>query len=505
MRCSMALGPLLAGVVVSGCTHWSPDHGRADVIANVTQRVGSAPSVDASAAVDNPPAPSHLTATAAVQLAWQRNPQLQARFAELGIARADVLEAGRIGNPTLSYSRLTAADGPGESIAAGVTQSFADVLLLPLRKRLATGEFERMKLVVGGQLVDLAGQVDTAWYEFIGARQVADMRGAACVAAEASAALAQQFFDAGNITRLQLTLEQAALAQARIAVLTAEAAERRARSRLNTLIGLTSTQDHWQSDDRLALPVAGDADLDALQALAKTQRLDLAALTLESALDDQALRGARQWRWLGALDFSYGRERGPGDPIQRGPGISVQVPLFNQGQGTLARGQARQMATQARLRELEVAIDNDVALQVDRVTSARAVAEHYRTELIPQRDSVVRETQARVAYMLVGAFELLAAKQSAYDAYQSYLEALRDYWLARVDLQRAIGGQLPGTSRVAEPSEDANSLIHPDTGDAMPGMHHSGHSMESMTMPAEDTNRTTPPSDTTEPPHGELP
>jgi cobalt-zinc-cadmium efflux system outer membrane protein len=331
------------------------------------------------------------------------------------------------------------------------------------------------------------------------------MRGAACVAAEASAALARQFFDAGNITRMQLSMELAALAQARIAVLTADAAERRARGRLGALMGLTSAEDRWQPDDRLALPLAGESDLAALQTLAKSQRLDLAALTLEASLDDEALRGTRRWRWLGALDVSYGRERGPGDPALRGPGISVQVPLFNQGQGAIARGQARQAATQARLRELELAIDNDVALQVDRIANARAVAEHYRTELIPQRDTVVRETQAQVAYMLVGAFELIAAKQAAYDAYQAYLESLRDYWLARVDLQRAVGGQLPGDGAAPAPTEGAEALIHPATDDDMHGMHHSGHDMGSMDMPANDSGKTPPSTEASVTPHGELP
>ncbi len=46
-------------------------------------------------------------------------------------------------------------------------------------------------------------------------------------------------------------------------------------------------------------------------------------------------------------------------------------------------------------------------------------------------------------------FELIQAKRQEYDAYQSYLEAIRDYWLARTDLLRAVGARLPSESMAA--------------------------------------------------------
>ena len=45
--------------------------------------------------------------------------------------------------------------------------------------------------------------------------------------------------------------------------------------------------------------------------------------------------------------------------------------------------------------------------------------------------------------MLMGAFEALQAKREQYAAYQEYIEAVRDYWLARVRLRLSVGGKLP--------------------------------------------------------------
>jgi cobalt-zinc-cadmium efflux system outer membrane protein len=42
---------------------------------------------------------------------------------------------------------------------------------------------------------------------------------------------------------------------------------------------------------------------------------------------------------------------------------------------------------------------------------------------------------------------LIQAKTREFAAYQSYLEAVRDYWLARVELARAVGQPLPSDEK----------------------------------------------------------
>jgi cobalt-zinc-cadmium efflux system outer membrane protein len=44
--------------------------------------------------------------------------------------------------------------------------------------------------------------------------------------------------------------------------------------------------------------------------------------------------------------------------------------------------------------------------------------------------------------MLLGVFQLLAAKQAEVAAYREYIEAVRDYWVARSELERAVGAPL---------------------------------------------------------------
>jgi cobalt-zinc-cadmium efflux system outer membrane protein len=45
--------------------------------------------------------------------------------------------------------------------------------------------------------------------------------------------------------------------------------------------------------------------------------------------------------------------------------------------------------------------------------------------------------------MFKGAFDLLLAKQAEVEAEKAHVEAWRDYWIAKADLERALGGALP--------------------------------------------------------------
>ena len=65
--------------------------------------------------------------------------------------------------------------------------------------------------------------------------------------------------------------------------------------------------------------------------------------------------------------------------------------------------------------------------------------------------------------MLMGAFDLFMAKQQEFAAYQKYLEAVKDYWIIRADMQRSLGGRLPEhmqSKRILQPNTIETSTIN---------------------------------------------
>lgn len=413
-----------------------------------------------------------LTLSAALALAFTRNPGIRQQYARLGIAHADLQDAARIANPVLSFAWLHPNDGGRDQTTRGISASFADLLLLPSRRRLSAAEFHRVELTVAAELVALAREVEAAWYSHVGALQIASMRDAVAQAAQAEAELAQRFHEAGNISRLQLDLQLAESARARIDALRAHSDAAGSRLRFANLLGLRVDAD-WQVVDRLPALPGAPLSREELLPKALAQRLDLASVREEVSLLEDALGVTESWRLLGSVDARYERERETDGSTRNGPTLSLELPLFNQGQGAVERAQARLLDARTRRDALRLAVENQVAAGIERLELARAACEHYRDVLLPSTTSAVARQQERVNFMLEGVFELIRARRGEYDAWQAYLESVRDYWIARADLRAAVGGPLAGDEAPAGPTIGVNEIIEPAVSpEASEHMHH---------------------------------
>lgn len=407
-----------------------------------------------------------LTAGTAVRVALLENRELQATLARLGVARADVVQAGMLSNPGFSVSARWPDRSPrGTNLEFGLVHDLLDVLLRPARRDLARVAFEQVQLEVAAAVLELAVDVEVAFYEALGARQVADMRALVLEASEASAELARRMHAAGNISDLRLTHESLALEDARVAHALAVAEVVAARERLNMLMGLWRPgQLDWSLPPGLPDVPAESASEDELLSLALGNRLDLQARAREADVLAAALGLDRDWRWLPALEVGVSSEREPEGQIVAGPEVAVELPLFD-------RGEARRQRLAAQLAEarhhhdaLAARIAAEVRAQVRRLEALRSLAAHHRAVVIPLREAQVAYAQQEYDYMLIGAFELISARQAEYDAYERYIETVRDAWIARVELDRALGGvrrdDTPGEP-VLLPSATPRSAVGP--------------------------------------------
>lgn len=451
----------VSGVVLSGCASLSSDRGVAQVRRMVADRSGhdlSVPDADTQKMVTELLG-APLDADRAAQVALINNPQVRGVYARLGIAAADVYDAGRLSNPSFNASLLFSnRAGAADQMTFGLAQSFTDLLLLPARSRLAKGDFERAQQQAGASILALAADAQYAYYALVGARQVAAMRATVARAAQAGADLAQRFFDAGNISALDLALGQSAASQARLAAMQADLGELAARSALSLLMGLPADDGRWQVPDRLPVPLEREDDVAALLDLAWRARADLAAKDKAVDLLADHLGVTRRYRYVGELSLGVETSRETDRERITGPSLSVELPIFNTGVGKVARAEALLAQAEVELAALRLEVAHGVRLVHAKVMAARARVEQFRDALIPQREAVVLRTQEEVNFMLKGQFELLLAKQQEYDAYQGYLEAVRDYWLARTELSRQVGARLPSQVRADAPTPGPMNL-----------------------------------------------
>lgn len=468
--------PIMTVVIflfLAGCTSIPKDLGRSDINKLMSER--GLP-VESDAATDrdeylNALLAKPLTSDSAIRIALVNNPELKATYANLGIAAADVYEAGRIRNPIFSFASLDSNESGERNLNSyGLVVSFTDLITLPSRKRFAEGEFAAMKESIGAEIVNIAAETESAFYEFVAAKQVSALRAQIAKAGELSLQLAKRYFDAGNLAPRELAMEHAAASESKLESLEANADTYGKRAELANLLGLSAV-GQWDAPAKLPVPLAHEDNVDDLVQLAQQSRLDLAAARKRTDLLADRL-GVTNWtRWLGDLDIGVEHERETDGADLTGPTIEWEVPIFTQNHDQQLRARSELIIAIADVERLMVTVENGVRVAHAATQNTKDRVEEYRERLIPARVEVVERAQEEEAFMLIGIFELLETKQDEYDAYQSYLEIVRDYWLARTELARAVGTTLPSSAHAGKEVLNVEDYIAPKSGE----VDHSGH------------------------------
>ncbi len=456
------LGLCMLAVAVPGCAEVPRDAGFQDVQRLVNDRVArdvhwneNESSHAAAAKALKEILAKELTTGDATQIALLSNRRLQATFEELGITQADVVQAGLMRNPSLSVRPRWASpsQGTGTNIEFDLVFYFVDMALAPARQRLAQKQFEQVKLQVTDQVLALVAEVQTKFLTLQGARQAAAMRRAVFEANDASYELARRMNQAGNLSDLQLARERGQLEQSRVELVRAESDSRAAREALTRVLGLWGPDIEYRIDEKLPEVPAQEMALDKLESFAVEQRLDVQAARMESETLAEAVGIARDYRWLLLTEIGPDTERDFDGTWVTGPHFVLELPIFDQKQASIAKAAAQLRQSEHRLFALAVEARSDVRAARDRLVAARDLANHYRKIVIPTREQIVRLSMEQFNFMLIGVNDVLLAKREQYDSYQQYIDAVRDYWIARSDLQRAVGGKLPAlTGAVTEPA-----------------------------------------------------
>ena len=400
-----------------------------------------------------------LTAQAAVQIALLNNHKLQVTFEDLGIAQADLVQAGLLKNPVLDLNIRFPDRKPFKTyLDFAAAENLLDVFLIPARKKIAAGQLAEAESNVSQEVFSLAAETASAFYAWQGAEQMAELRQSVADASSASLDASKGLREAGNITELDYLGERAQAARSRVELAAAKSDAADARERLNALMGVWGSRIRWTALIRLPELPVDDVPLDGLETLAIEQRQDLAAARQEVLTQSRIYGLTVDTRFFASADAGIEAERETDGQWRIGPTISLPVPLFDQGQAAIARADAVVRQSRQKYAALAVDIRAQVRAAHTRMRSARTTATLYHDEILPTQEKLLEETQLRYNGMLAGVFQLLQAKRDQIDAAAQYVQSLRNYWMARAELARAVGGRLP--SVVATTARPTTAPIH---------------------------------------------
>jgi outer membrane protein, heavy metal efflux system len=445
-------------VLASACANLAErsQHDRADLGRIVRERTG----VELGARVDDDgsiaPAAlellaNPLTEASAVKIAILNNRMVRAELAELGVASAELVQAGLLSNPVFSANAMV-FDG-GTEIEFGLLGSFMDVFFLAARKRIGESELEATKARIARELVRIVHDVKRAIVRVRAARRLLDIEREVLRAAQASTDLMRELHRAGNVTDPKLTAEEVALAREQLAVARAEAALEEAREPVNVLLGLWGESVAWTVEGNLPDEPARDLDPDHVEARAIEANLELAELRAEATAEARR-SGIVGWEAVlapGELGVVAKREAGDSE-WGVGPALGFSLPIFDSGDARRAVAEARLEAILARHIARAVEVRSAARRLRQRVDALDAQVSFIRDEQLPKAARLVRETLRNYNAMQIGVFDVFAVKEQEIDAARDYVETLRDAWLARVDLEELLAGGVDDERVAAEPS-----------------------------------------------------
>jgi cobalt-zinc-cadmium efflux system outer membrane protein len=380
-----------------------------------------------------------LTADAAVKLALLNNADLQAMFEELGMARGDLIRALRLPNPTAEGGLQYAEDGAPD-VELTLSQDVSELVLLPARNRAAQAEFAAVKLDLAGRAMDFILEVRKAFYGYVADQQILELRKTVLDALQASASAAEAIHRAGNMTDLDLSSQQVLFEEARVSYSSAETALATSRERLNTLLGLWGKATRWTVSERL--PEPEDVSEDTLEGAAVARSVELATIRQRFTAAARNADLARVRGWLPELKAGVAFEREEGE-WSTGPIAEIELPIFYQGQGEVARAEAEMRREDQLYKTMAVRVRAAMRAVQVRASTARERALYLKNTLLPMREQILNETQLQFNAMNTSVFQLLIARRDQIEAGRSYVESLREYWVAKADLEQLLAGRVP--------------------------------------------------------------
>jgi len=452
----------LASLVLAGCASFSQDGGFTTVEQLTKERVGQTPTyqrtgeqTDSAKARIAELLKQPLSADSVVEIALLNNRDLQASYAELGIAESDLVRAGRLANPSFSFGRL--GGGGAVEIDRAVLFDVLGLFTMPLAMQVEQRRFEQTQLQAAYETVGIAGEARKAFFEAVTAQQLAAYFGQVKEAADASNELARRMAAAGNFNRLAQMREQSFYADATAQLARAGHQAIASRERLTRVLALSGDQLEFKLPERLPeLPAAPAEPKDAEQ-IAMDKRLDVLMAKRATEATAKSLGLTKTTRFINVLQVGYQNQSNTGESRKNGYEIELELPLFDFGSARVARAEATYMQSVNRTAQLAINARSEVRESYSAYRTAYDLARHFRDEVVPLRKRISDENMLRYNGMLASVFELLADSKDQISSVTGAVEALRDYWVAETNLQAALTGRSPGSTPVMGPSTAAAS------------------------------------------------
>lgn len=383
-----------------------------------------------------------LTRDEAVRIALINNRTLQAAFEELGVAKADLVQAGFFTNPRIDGLVRFPTEGGGTNVEAGGLINIADLWQIPVRKRLAATRLEATTLQVANEMLDTVAEGKKAYDDAVAlaaARGETERLYQEMEALRDHIAYRQEY---GFTSDFDLAFARAAAFDQEAALARIEGELQVARTRLHRVLGLSAEQTGYDLSGSLPDDLGPLPDTDALVAHAMVKRPDVQIAELDITISERALALERA-RVFTEVEAGASFERDLDRENLVGPALGIQLPLFDQNQAQIAKAAFRVRQAEKRRRALESKVREEVAAALEHYGVALKESLLIRDQVLPAYQNALEYAEKYYAAMQLNMLFLLEARKELFASRRRYIDSLREALVAKVDVERALGGTMP--------------------------------------------------------------
>lgn len=399
-----------------------------------------------------------LSTNSAVHLSFMRNPAVQASLATLGVAEADVAQAGRMTNPIISIERLTG--GGIIEIERTILFSLMSVFTLAGRSEIAREKAAKARHDAALSIMGVAGSVERSWVEAVSARERVSLMERIAESAKASEELGNRLYQAGSMTELQLAKIKAFRVEIAGQLGKLRIASNMAREKLIRSMGIWGKDLRFRLPKRLPRLPKRAKRVRALEKYALMKRLDIRAARkdVDSLRKSLGLTEATSFLNLLEIGGRWNTEKDEEGKTQfRSFEVEFAIPIFDLGDAKIDRAKWTYMRSVEALKSVAINARSEVREAYHSYRGSFDLAKHYKSRLVPLNRKITEEELLRYNGMLASVFELLAAVRQQAQSEMRALDAKRDFWLAEGQLRFALlTGNGGGVNMAAATEVEAN-------------------------------------------------
>ena len=439
----------LVALGVSGCATVNPkqDYQRASKL--IAERTGVSEAVEATTdevvggKVDALLSDG-LSVDEAIRVALLNNRSFQALFQTIGASRADVVQSALLTNPSVTLMARIPVPGGRTKWNVDFAQELVELWQIPVRKKIAHKQLEQTILDVAQQAIALSADVKARSYELLAVRRAEATAQKHIEVSEQSLKLAQDRFKAGETSEIDVKLTRAGVLAIQLEALVLERDRQVAAAALGRALGLSRTSKPVELKDTLPKPGGLRPD-DTLVTFAVANRIDAQIRKSQVAASEQQLVLERRRRFPSVMVGPAWEQPTKGASLL-GPFVQFTLPIWDQNQAQIAKAQ---FLVKQRRKEHEDLLDT-IALDVQQAAAVARSAETqvllYEQKILPLANENVADAGRLYKAGERDIFTLIEAHDALIIHQRQYETVLRDYALAMAELERSVGGRLPGAA-----------------------------------------------------------